>query len=69
MTAAQTAMHLLQSALSHRARIGSELTSTSNMMLVSWYEEALASEELARAELGNALDSEKKSQLFEAYAV
>lgn len=68
MNAVKIAMANVHSALQHRARIGAELNpNTASPMLVQWYEDALAAEDAARAELRAAIEVERHRQLHAAY--
>ena len=62
----KAALETLDAAIAHRARIGSELTPKSNMLLVQWYEDALEKEENARVALRVQLDSQKRNQMLDA---
>ena len=62
----KNALASLDKAIAHRPRIGSELTPTSNLLLVQWYEDALEVEEAARVALRVELDEQKRAQLRDA---
>ena len=66
MSTVRIAMHAVDVAVPHRARLGRELTNSSPMLLVQWYENALEAEEAARAALGAVINAEKRARLRDA---